>query len=162
MRRSRRLPAAAVHEETRNGPGMNALKCIIIEDQTVRTRAGGSKLSVSAGSFYAIMAGEIVPDEYAAIIGIPCGLIGALFYNGIAFATGLRAEHPWLLYLMPAAGLLIVLIYKVLGQEGTSTDTVIEAAREGERIGNGLLISIFSGTLLTHLTGGSGDGFRAG
>ena len=75
MRRSRRLPAAAVHEETRNGPGMNALKCIIIEDQTVRTRAGGSKLSVSAGSFYAIMAGEIVPDEYAAIIGIPCGLI---------------------------------------------------------------------------------------
>lgn len=91
----------------------------------------------------------------AAIIGIPCGLIGALFYNGIAFATGLRAEHPWLLYLMPAAGLLIVLIYKVLGQEGTSTDTVIEAAREGERIGNGLLISIFSGTLLTHLTGGS-------
>ena len=91
----------------------------------------------------------------AAVIGVVCGLIGALFYNGIAFVTSLRGEHPWLLFLMPAAGLLIVFIYRTLRMEGASTDTVIDAAREGDKIPAGLFPSIFIGTLLTHLTGGS-------
>ena len=91
----------------------------------------------------------------AAIIGIVCGFTGALFYNGVMWVTAFREAHTWLLFFMPAAGLLIVFLYRMLGQEGASTDTIIEAAREGHEIRIGLLPSIFTGTLLTHLTGGS-------
>ena len=91
----------------------------------------------------------------AAVIGLICGLVGALFYRGVAAAQTLRTAHPFLLFAMPAAGLLIVFIYRSLHQEGTSTNTVIDAAREGGTISAGLIPSIFIGTILTHLTGGS-------
>lgn len=91
----------------------------------------------------------------AAVTGVACGLVGALFYNGVAEATALRTAHPWLLYCLPFAGLLIVFLYRFLGQEGNNTDTVIEAAREGSRLRIELLPSIFAGTILTHLCGGS-------
>ena len=39
----------------------------------------------------------------ALLIGSLCGLIGALFFNGIVLANALRADHPWLLFLMPAS-----------------------------------------------------------
>lgn len=91
----------------------------------------------------------------ALVIGSLCGLIGALFYNGILMANVLRADHPWLLFLMPAAGLLIVFLYRRLGQEDVSTDQIIEAAREGHALDIRLVLSVFAGTVLTHLTGGS-------
>ncbi len=91
----------------------------------------------------------------AGVTGALCGLVGALFYNGVAKATELREENPFLLYLLPAAGLLIVYCYRTLKQEGNNTDTVIEAAREGTRLRIELLPSIFLGTILTHLCGGS-------
>ena len=91
----------------------------------------------------------------ALLIGSVCGLIGALFYNGIVLVNVLRADHPWLLFLMPAAGLLIVFLYRRLGQEGVSTDHIIEAAREGHALRLKLVLSVFVGTILTHLTGGS-------
>ena len=91
----------------------------------------------------------------ALLIGSVCGLIGALFYNGIVLVNVLRADHPWLLFLMPAAGLLIVFLYRRLGQEGVSTDHIIEAAREGHALSLKLVLSVFVGTILTHLTGGS-------
>ena len=91
----------------------------------------------------------------AVVIGVLSGLIGALFYNGIAFVTDLRAAHPWLLFLLPVFGLIIVWFYRILRQEGNNTDTVIEAAREGKRLRIELLPAIFFGTFLTHLGGGS-------
>ncbi len=91
----------------------------------------------------------------AAVIGSVSGLVGALFFKGVEGATALREENPFLLFFLPAAGLFIVWMYRMSGSEGASTDTIIEAAREGHEIHIGLLPSIFSGTVLTHLTGGS-------
>ncbi len=91
----------------------------------------------------------------ALLTGGICGLVGALFYNGITWATALREAHPALLFALPAAGVVIVGIYRGLHTEGDNTDTVIVAAREGSDLHFELLPSIFIGTILTHLCGGS-------
>ena len=91
----------------------------------------------------------------AVLVGAGAGLLGALFYHGIALATSLREAHPFILYLLPGLGVVIVLIYRLFRQEGSSTDTVIDAAEEGKNLPWLLLPSIFIGTILTHLGGGS-------
>ncbi len=91
----------------------------------------------------------------AAMIGIPCGMLGALFYNGIAYVTELRAEYPWILYLLPLAGVFIVFWYRFLKVEGAGTDTVVECARNGSCVKLLFIPAIFVGTILTHLCGGS-------
>ena len=44
----------------------------------------------------------------AGAAGTACGLAGAAFTWCVAQATSLRGTHPWLLYCMPLAGLVIV------------------------------------------------------
>lgn len=45
--------------------------------------------------------------------GIILGIFGGLFGKSITIVTAFRNTHPWMLYLLPAAGLLIVAIYKL-------------------------------------------------
>src|SRR5699024_6175115 len=59
----------------------------------------------------------------AAACGAVCGAVGAAFYHAVALATTLRTAHPWLLFLLPAAGLAIVGLYHLAGvlkDEGTN------------------------------------------
>lgn len=91
----------------------------------------------------------------AVLIGVCCGLVGALFYKGVGLATELREEQEWLLYLLPAAGLLIVMIYRLFRVEGMGTNDVIDAVHDGKPIRLLLLPAIFAATILTHLCGGS-------
>ena len=39
------------------------------------------------------------------LAGVVCGGVGTAFYHAVALATRLRKAHPWLLYLLPVAGL---------------------------------------------------------
>ena len=55
------------------------------------------------------------------IIGILCGLLGSAFHIGVGFATEYRLSHPWVIFTLPAAGLLIVAIYHFLRTEGQGT-----------------------------------------
>lgn len=91
----------------------------------------------------------------AMLIGVPCGFVGALFYDGVARVTALRGQYPFLLYFLPAAGLVIVAIYRKLGIDGTGTDTVVEKVQTGGELRIRLVPAILIGTLLTHLCGGS-------
>lgn len=91
----------------------------------------------------------------AAVVGVCCGAVGAVFYLGVSEATALRTEYSWLLYLLPAAGLVIVWMYRKFGLGNMGTDAVIDAAREGDELPFRLLPAIFLGTLITHLFGGS-------
>lgn len=91
----------------------------------------------------------------AVIIGVACGLLGSAFHYAVGFAQETRNAHPWILFFMPLAGLLIVAIYKVTRAEGEGTDSVVKAAQNGELKAMGLITAIFTGTFLTHLTGGS-------
>ena len=92
----------------------------------------------------------------ALLVGLTCGAVGTLFYHAVALATRLRTGHPWLLYLLPVAGLLTAFLYALLKMEkDAGTDAVLRATTENETVPARLSALIFSGTFLTHLCGGS-------
>ena len=92
----------------------------------------------------------------AVLTGLACGLAGAAFAWCVTQATGLRAAHPWLLYCMPLAGLLIVACYRGVHMENDSgTNQIIASVRGHVRPPVRLAPLIFTGSVLTHLTGGS-------
>ena len=91
----------------------------------------------------------------AVVTGLLCGFVGAVFDLGVAYATGLREAHAWLLWALPVAGLLIVGIYKLTRTEGRSTNDVLDQVHQGQGLPFLLLPAIFISTILTHLCGGS-------
>lgn len=93
----------------------------------------------------------------AIVTGAAGGVIGALFHLSVDKATEFRAVHSWLIYLLPVAGLLIVVIYKAFKlEEGIGTNDILTAVRKKEKGVPPLLApAIFVSTALTHLCGGS-------
>ena len=89
------------------------------------------------------------------LIGGIGGGIGSLFHIGVSYATRWRAAHPWVLYLLPLLGLIIVGLYRVTGVEGKDTNAVIESVHFGKNVPVLLVPVIFLSTVLTHLGGGS-------
>ncbi len=89
------------------------------------------------------------------IIGLLCGALGSAFHIGVEKATELRLEYPWFLWLLPVAGILIVLIYRLFSVEGHCTDTIISEVQSGKGLKPALIPAIFCSTVLTHLCGGS-------
>lgn len=92
---------------------------------------------------------------FAVVTGIFCGAVGSVFHIGVHHATVLRMQHPWLLYCLPLAGMLIGAIYKGLKTSGYGTNTIIDEVHTGKGISFWLLPTIFLATMLTHLCGGS-------
>ncbi len=89
-------------------------------------------------------------------IGIIVGLAGVAFHFSLEFVTKLRQENPWLLLLLPVAGLIIVALYHFFRMEDdTGTERVITSVRSGALVRLRMAPLIFVSTLLTHLTGGS-------
>ena len=91
----------------------------------------------------------------ALLTGGICGLLGTAFHVGVDQANGLRLRHPWLLLCLPLAGLAIVGGYKLMKTEGKGTNAVIDVVHLGKGLPLLLIPSIFIGTVLTHLCGGS-------
>ena len=90
------------------------------------------------------------------LVGSICGLAGTAFHIALDKAGEWFAEYDWLLWLLPAAGLVITALYKLLKQPlSLGTDQVFESARDGNGIPWQMAPLIFAGTFLTHLTGGS-------
>lgn len=93
---------------------------------------------------------------FSLLTGVVVGLIGSAFSISMAYVTGLRQEHPWLVFFLPVAGIVIVLCYKLLHQEHhKGTNLVITAIRTDELIHARTAPLIFISTILTHLCGGS-------
>ena len=64
--------------------------------------------------------------------------------------------NPWLIWLLPVAGVVIVFLYRFCGKsDGLSTDLVLLAVRSKDRIPLRMAPLIFVSTLITHLFGGS-------
>ena len=109
-----------------------------------------------------------------ALVGGVGGFVGAAFHLGVGYATQLRAGHPWVLYLLPLGGVVIVGLYKLCRLEGAGTNAVIESVHFGKKVPTLLVPLIFVSTVITHLCGGSagregaalqiggGIGYRAG
>lgn len=93
---------------------------------------------------------------FSLVVGITVGAVGAVFHMAISYATGLREQHGWILYLLPLAGLLIVWAYHVTGMaDDKGTEYIIGAVREGRNLRIRTAPLIFLSTVLTHLCGGS-------
>lgn len=90
------------------------------------------------------------------LTGLVCGLAGGTFSYALAWVTQTREAHPWLLFCMPLAGLIIVWSYRALDMANDSgTNQIIASVRGGERPRLRLALLIFFSAALTHLTGGS-------
>ncbi len=92
----------------------------------------------------------------AVLIGIVCGAVGALFAIAVHYATHFRELHPWLIYLLPVGGLIIVLMYKAFKLPiSVGTDAILKSVRTQEKVPILMAPAIFISTFVTHLLGGS-------
>lgn len=90
------------------------------------------------------------------LMGTVCGLVGTAFGFGVAYSQQFFREHPFMLFLMPVSGILIVLVHKALNQVGNKgTNLILESISSTEQIRFSTLPCIFISTLLSHLTGAS-------
>lgn len=90
------------------------------------------------------------------VIGVVGGLIGAVFHFCIEWVTDFREAHEWILYLLPFAGLLIVFLYHRAGiRKDGGTNLVLESIHTEKHVPFRMAPLIFTGTILTHLCGGS-------
>ena len=93
---------------------------------------------------------------YACLIGVTVGLAAVAFLVEIEWAGAVRAQLPWLIVLLPLAGVAIVLLYRGCGMEkDRGTDLVLMAVREAGPLRLRTAPLIFAATVLTHLCGGS-------
>lgn len=93
---------------------------------------------------------------FALLSGLIIGAVGTLFYYCMKYATDLRISYPWLIFLLPVGGLLIVGAYRIMRNDKDSgTNLVLSAIHSGEQIPLKMAPSIFVATVLTHLFGGS-------
>ncbi len=87
--------------------------------------------------------------------GLIAGALGALFFHALTLVTRLRSENGWLLFLLCIGGVVTVKLYNTLGVSGLGTDSALEYVKSGKRVSPLLVPAVFSGTVLTHLFGGS-------
>ena len=93
---------------------------------------------------------------FGLLIGAWGGLLGAAFHHALHFVTHLRAEHNWLIFFLPVAGLLSVGIYTLFRQRSNrGTNEVIDAVLSGGDVSAKVAPTIFLATAVTHLFGGS-------
>ncbi len=84
------------------------------------------------------------------------GLLGAAFHHALHFVTHVRQENPWLIFLLPAAGLLTLAIYRLFKlRNNRGTNEIIDAILKGEPVNPLIAPTIFLATATTHLFGGS-------
>lgn len=93
---------------------------------------------------------------FSVLSGLFVGGVGTLFYFGMYIVTLTREKNPWLIFLLPVGGLLIVGGYHLLrDEEDTGTNLVLSAIHSNEDIPLRMAPLIFISTLITHLFGGS-------
>lgn len=90
------------------------------------------------------------------LIGLLGGLLGAAFHYALHFVTHIRAEFPWILYLLPMGGLLTIGLYRITGlRNNRGTNEIISAVLKGETVRLMIGPVIFLATSITHFFGGS-------
>lgn len=90
-------------------------------------------------------------------LAIVAGSMVALFLWLLDEATRLRWEHPWLLYLLPVAGVAIVALYRFRGKNAEAGNNLVmdEIHQQGGGIPARMAPFVLITTVVTHLFGGS-------
>ena len=90
------------------------------------------------------------------VIGVTVGLVGSVFGIAVRWVTAFWEAHAWTLFLAPAAGVLIVWLYKTFHEEGNrGTNLVLESISASEEVSLATAPLIFISTLLTHFVSAS-------
>ena len=92
------------------------------------------------------------------VVGILAGSASALFLNSLAYVTGLRLDHPWLLFLLPLGGALISWLYLKYGKtSGRGNNLILEQIHGTDPAPIPLRMAplVLFGTLTSHLLGAS-------
>lgn len=90
-------------------------------------------------------------------VALAIGCMVALFLGLLHYTTQFRFHHPWLLYLLPLAGVLIHFIYRSVGKSSEKGNNLIiaEIHEPGAGVPARMAPVILVTTLITHLFGGS-------
>jgi len=90
-------------------------------------------------------------------VAIVIGSATALFLWLLDAVTHMRWQYPWLLFLLPAAGVVIYFVYKKLGGNSERGNNLImdEIHQPGGGVPRRMAPLVLFGTIVTHLFGGS-------
>ncbi|WP_447640341.1 MULTISPECIES: voltage-gated chloride channel family protein [Chitinophagaceae] len=90
-------------------------------------------------------------------VSLTVGSLVALFLWLLDDAIRFRFAHPWLLFLLPLAGILIYFLYKMLGKNSEGGNNLImdEIHRPGGGVPFRMAPLVLVTTVITHLFGGS-------
>ena len=92
----------------------------------------------------------------AIVLGVVCGVVGALFHIAIDYVTDFRIGHSWIVWGLPLGGLAIVYLYRLVHLvHEPGTNTIIQSVRQQDHVPVLLAPAIFLATVITHLFGGS-------
>lgn len=93
----------------------------------------------------------------ASVIGTVSGLASAAFIAALNWSTSTRTSHDWLLWLLPAAGLVIGAVYHYAGKglERGSNLVIDQLHEHSEWLPARMPFLVFGASVLTHLAGGS-------
>ncbi|MCA9877549.1 MAG: chloride channel protein [Thermomicrobiales bacterium] len=95
----------------------------------------------------------------ALVVGAASGLASAIFLILLDLATAAQTNNPWLLYLLPVAGIVIAWAYAGFGKAAAGGNNLlldqIHAADEVNRVPLRMFPLVLGATILTHLFGGS-------
>lgn len=96
----------------------------------------------------------------ALVLGAVLGAVGAAFFYTLELAGRVRTDRPWLIWLLPAGGLLIALLYYLFdkdpkSEENKGTNMVLAAVNSNEEIPFRMLPLIFVSSAVSHLFGAS-------
>lgn len=93
---------------------------------------------------------------FSLISGLLIGTVGTLFSLAMSFVTATRLAHPWIIFFLPIAGLVIVGSYYLLKSENNAgTNLVLSAIHSGDSLPVRTAPLIFFSTIITHMFGGS-------
>jgi len=93
---------------------------------------------------------------FALITGLVVGSIATAFHFSIMIATMIREATPWVIFLLPIGGLIIVRCYRMVKDDKElSTNSVLSAIHSNEKLPLKTAPLIFVSTVITHLFGGS-------
>ncbi len=90
------------------------------------------------------------------LLGILGGLLGAVFHTSLEFVTELRENNSFLIFMLPFGGVAIAAMYKIFISKGNiDTKRVFQSVRNDRDVPIVMLPLIFTGTVITHMLGGS-------
>ena len=100
-----------------------------------------------------------VASLLAIVVGTASGLASALFLIALTWATDEQTDNPWLLYLLPFAGILIAWAYAGWGRSAAGGNNLLidqlHEAGGSNRVPLRMFPLVLGATILTHLFGGS-------